>query len=319
MAIIQFFQGLGEWLVPIAKFFTFLGFEEFYLLIMPAMYWCIDTVVGTRLALMLVATTSLNGVLKLAFHSPRPFWVSSEAQALSSETSFGIPSGHAQNAFALWGTWAGSLRKFGIWIIAGFVILMIGLSRLILGMHFPIDVLLGWIFGALLLWVFLSLEKPVIDRINAQSTRGQVITVLVITTLILLVGYVMVWSLSTFELPVEWIENGTAAGTPPEPISRDGFTTAAGVFLGLGLGLILIKQRGGFDSKGLLWKRALRYLLGIIGTVALWAGLKAIFPSGEELLPQALRLVRYSSMGFWVAAGAPLLFRRLRLADPASR
>lgn len=169
MGIILYLQNLGNWLVPIAEFFTFLGFEEFYLLIMPAIYWCVDSLIGARLAFMLVATTSLNGVLKLAFHSPRPYWVSAEIKALSSETSFGIPSGHAQNAFALWGTWAGSLRKTWAWLMAGFVILMIGLSRLALGMHFPSDVLLcgslaAYCCGYFSLWKNLSSTGSILSQ-----------------------------------------------------------------------------------------------------------------------------------------------------------
>lgn len=315
MEIILFFQSLGKWLVPIARFFTFLGFEEFYLLIMPAIYWCVDSLIGARLAVMLVATTSLNGILKLAFHSPRPYWVSTDIKALNSETSFGIPSGHAQNAFALWGTWAGSLRKGWVWLVAGCVILMIGLSRLALGMHFPIDVLFGWFFGGLLLWIFFWLEKPALTWVQSLSIRKQHFSILLIALAILLIGNLMI-SFWNFELPGTWIENGTLAGTRPDPLSRDGFTTAAGVFLGLGWGLILIKQRGGFDPKGKFWKRVLRYILGIVGTLALWAGLKTIFPSGEEFLPQALRLVRYTSIGFWVSAGGPLVFMRLNLMDP---
>ncbi len=314
MEAIIFLQSLGEWLVPIAEFFTFLGFEEFYLLIMPAIYWCVDSLIGARLAVMLVATTSLNGILKLAFHSPRPYWVSTDIKALSSETSFGIPSGHAQNAFALWGTWAGSLQRASGWLIAGIVILMIGLSRLALGMHFPIDVLLGWFFGGLLFLIFFRLEKPVLTRINSLSIRNQILTILLITFAILIIGNLMITILN-FELPDSWVSNGILAGTKPDPLSRDGFTTASGVFLGLGLGLILMKQRGGFDPKGKIWKRFTRYLLGIVGTLALWAGLKAIFPSGEEFIPQAFRLVRYTSIGFWVSAGGPLVFMQFKLMD----
>jgi membrane-associated phospholipid phosphatase len=316
MVIILFFQNLGDWLVSVAKFFTFLGFEEFYLLIMPAMYWCINSLIGTRLAVMLVATSGLNSVLKLVFHSPRPFWVSNEIKAFSSETSFGIPSGHAQNAFALWGTWAGSLRNTWIWLIAGFVILMIGVSRLILGMHFPIDVLLGWTFGGLLLWAFFKLEKPALTWFTSKSVREQVTIILITAAIILFIGNLTIFSLQNYELPTAWIDNGTQAGTTPNPISRDGFTTSAGVFLGFALGLLLIKEHGNFDPGGVFWKRIVRYLLGMVGTLAIWAGLKAFFPSGEEMLPQALRLVRYAALGFWVAAGAPLVFKKLHLIDP---
>ena len=319
MEIIIFFQSLGDWLIPIAEFFTFLGFEEFYFTIMPAIYWCVNSIIGARLLILLATTTGLNEVLKLVFHSPRPFWVSTDVHALSSDTSFGIPSGHAQTTFAFWGTWAISIRKNWAWLIAGFLILMIGTSRLVLGVHFPIDVLLGWIFGGLLLWVFTRLEKPVMKWVNSQTVRGQVVTVISIAVAFLLIGNLTILMLNNFEMPTDWIENGTLAGVTPEPNNREGYTATAGSFLGICLGLIVMNQRGGFDPKGPLWKRILRYIFGMVGALFFWAGLKAIFPSGEGLVQQTLRLVRYTSVGFWMTAAGPIVFLKLNLMEPAKK
>jgi len=315
MDVIIFLQNLGDWLEPVMQFFTFLGFEEFYLLVMPAIYWCFDTVMGARLALMLVATTGLNAVLKLALHSPRPFWVFDQVRAMSSETSFGIPSGHAQNAVGLWGAWSHSMKRRWAWIAAIVVAFLIGLSRLYLGMHFPIDVLSGWLVGAILLWAFIRLEKPVLKWFRGRAPGRQTITICAIVIAILLVGNLVIFGLEEWQLPAAWIQMATKAGTPPDPISRDGITTPAAIFFGLGSGLVLINRKGGFDPKGAFWKRLLRYLVGLVGALVIWAGLKAVFPSGEELLPQVLRFVRYGLLGFWVAAGAPLTFRWCKLAD----
>ncbi len=318
MDIILFLQKLGDWLKPVMEFFTFLGFEEFYLMIMPAIYWCFDTLMGARLAVMLVITTSVNAVLKVAFHSPRPFWVSDKVTAMSSETSFGIPSGHAQNAVSLWGTWAYSMQRRWAWIVAILVAFMIGFSRLYLGMHFPIDVLVGWTVGIILLWAFMRLETPIVNWIKAQTVGQKLITFALISIGILLIGNLAIWGISGWQLPAEWIQTATNAGTPPEPFSRDGITTAAAIFFGLTSGLVLIKQHGGFDPKGVWWKRILRYLLGMVVLVGIWAGLKAIFPSGEGFVPQVFRFIRYGLMGFWVGAVAPLLFRWLKLADSST-
>ncbi len=48
ITFIHLFQSLGDWLILPMKFFTFLGKEEFYLLIMPAIYWCINPALGLR-------------------------------------------------------------------------------------------------------------------------------------------------------------------------------------------------------------------------------------------------------------------------------
>jgi len=77
---ILFLQGLGNWLLPIMNFFTFLGSEYVYLLLLPLLYWCIDSAMGVRTALMLVFSVHTNTLLKMAFHTPRPYWVDSQVK-----------------------------------------------------------------------------------------------------------------------------------------------------------------------------------------------------------------------------------------------
>ncbi|HMN61370.1 MAG TPA: phosphatase PAP2 family protein, partial [Anaerolinea sp.] len=103
IVIIFWLQSAGAWLRAPANFFTFLGTENFYLLVMPALYWCVDAGLGLRIGLILTVSGSVNAMLKLAFHTPRPYWVDPHVQAWSTEASFGLPSGHAQNAAAIWG------------------------------------------------------------------------------------------------------------------------------------------------------------------------------------------------------------------------
>jgi membrane-associated phospholipid phosphatase len=311
-------QNLSQWLISIMRAFTFMGYEEFYLLVIPAIYWCFDSSLGARLTIMLVATSSINETLKMVFHSPRPFWISSQVDPMSPDTNFGIPSGHAQNAVSIWGVLAAALKRRWAWVIYIAVAVLIGLSRLFTGMHFPVDILIGWIIGIILLIIFLGLDQPVTQWVKQQTTRGKTTLIIGISMVILLFGNLAIWNLNGWILPAEWIDTARlSGGAIPEPISRNPITSTAGVFLGLGVGLVLLGQHGGFNPKGTLWKRSLRYLLGIIGTLAIWAGLKAVFPSGEEFVPQALRYLRYAALGIWVAVGAPLLFLKLNLAQPA--
>lgn len=320
MEIISFLQGLGDWLHPVMYFFTSLGYESFYLVVMPLFYWCINVSIGIRLALMVILTGSVNEILKLAFHAPRPFWVSPSVKVSHPETNFAFPSGHAQNAVSFWGLLAHSLEKTWIWILSILVAFLIGVSRLYLGVHFPRDVLAGWLIGALLLWLFIRLEAPISDWIKRQSRWKQFVVSLAGSIIILLIGNLVLWGLSDWTIPQAWLENATRHLTPePDPLSRNGITTLAGLFFGLASGLILIAEKGGFSARGPLAKRALRYILGMVGTLIFWSGLKAIFPSGEELLPQILRYVRYALTGFWVTGLAPLAFRALKLASPSKQ
>ena len=316
METISFLQGLGDWLLPVMYFFTSLGYESFYLVVMPLFYWCIDSLIGARLALMLVLTGGLNEILKLVFHAPRPSWAIPEVEVSHAETNFAMPSGHAQNAVGFWGLLAHSFGKTWLWIIAILVAFLIGVSRLYLGVHFLRDVLVGWLVGALLLWLFIRLEGPIGDWIKRQPRWMQFAVSLAGSITILLVGNLVLWTLRDWTIPQAWLENTAQdVAPPPDPLNRGPITTIAGFFFGLTSGLVLNEMKGGFSVRGPLVKRALRYLLGMVGTLIFWSGLKAIFPSGEALLPQILRYVRYALTGFWVTGLAPLAFRALNLAS----
>ncbi len=155
--LIVMLQGLGTWLEAPMKFFSFLGTEDFFLVVLPIIYWCISTTLGMQVAVILMVSSSVNYFFKVAFHGPRPYWISSMVKGLASETSFGVPSNHAQSATVIWGIIAAYLRKWWAWLIAILFILLISLSRLYLGVHFPHDVLLGLLLGAGLLWLVLRL------------------------------------------------------------------------------------------------------------------------------------------------------------------
>lgn len=113
LAWIVAFQSLGDWLVVPMKLLSFLGVEEFYLIALSFLYWCVDAGLGLRVGVMMLFSSGLNTILKIPFHAPRPYWVSTAVKPLWAESSFGIPSGHAQQAVAVWGFTAGSLNAHG--------------------------------------------------------------------------------------------------------------------------------------------------------------------------------------------------------------
>ena len=147
-------QSLGGWLEAPMKFFSFLGTQDFFFLALPLIYWSVNAGLGFRVALILIASVTFNNFAKLWFAGPRPYWVSAEVKAFAAESSFGIPSGHAQNAVDVWGILAWGIRKPWVWVFATALVFLIGFSRLYLGVHFVHDVLAGWLIGAVILWAF---------------------------------------------------------------------------------------------------------------------------------------------------------------------
>ncbi|GAP11489.1 membrane-associated phospholipid phosphatase [Bellilinea caldifistulae] len=314
---IQSLQGGLGGLVSLFKGITFLGNEEFYLLIIPLLYWCVDAGLGLRIGVMLIFSNVFNSALKLAFHSPRPYWIDSTVRAFSSETSFGMPSGHAQNAASLWGLAAVKIRKTWFRWLAVLLILLIGLSRMVLGVHFPSDVLVGWGVGGLLLTAYLQLEKPVIRWFNGLNPSRQFTVALASSLVILLSGFLVLLGVSRWSLPPEWGQTALLAAPqdPINPLTLAPFFTVGGTWLGFLTGLILMLRSGGLmNVTGSPLQLSGRFLIGIAGVLVLYAGLGALFPREPEMVGYGFRFLRYSLIGFWISAAAPFLFLRLNLA-----
>ncbi len=314
-------QGWGEGLLGPMNFFTFLGREEFFLLLMPVLYWSVDSRVGLRIAIYLTTSSFLNGVVKVAFHAPRPYWFDTRVRLLGApESSFGIPSGHAQNAVVIWGGLAAALRKGWGWVAAIALMFLIGFSRLYLGVHFPTDVLAGWVIGGVLFGLLIWLESPVVRWFRRFTLRGQIAILFGLSLAAILVAAGSIRAVeAVFALPAEWVQNAALAAPeePIAPLSLSGTITTAAAFFGLVAGALWLERRGGFDVRGPLAARAGRFLVGLVGVLLFWMGLDVLFgliAADESLLGYVLRFIRYSVVGAWITALAPLVFVRLKLS-----
>ena len=308
-------QSLGGWLEAPMKFFSFLGTQDFFFLVLPLVYWSIDSRLGLRVAFTLLASVSLNYFFKLWFAGPRPYWVSENVRALSSESSFGLPSGHAQNAVAVWGTLAAANNKFWRWA-AGIVVFLIGFSRLYLGVHFVHDVLAGWLIGSALLWAFLRFWDDVAAWLKTKTMSQKIFFAFIVSIVMIVVGFFSVNRLDGYTFPAAYEVNALrSSDVLPAPVSLEDIFTAAGTFFGMAVGAAWIVSRGGYQADGPAEKRALRFFVGLIGVLILWRGLGLVFPQGEDFIAYFLRYIRYLLVGFWIIAGAPWLFFRIKLAN----
>jgi membrane-associated phospholipid phosphatase len=309
---------IGGWLELPMKFLTLLGYENFFFLVLPLIYWSVDAGLGVRVALVLAVSNNLKPIFKLLFAAPRPYWLSGQVKPFLYESSFGIPSGHAQDAVALWGIMAAGAQRAGKrWaVVLAFVIaFFVGFSRLYLGVHFVHDVIAGWLIGFLILIAFLRFWDPVAAWLKTKTLIQQIILAFVISLIMIGMGILTTARLHAYVFPVEWTDNALRAGPVPNPVSMEGSITSAGSLFGLAAGAAWIASRGGYQASGPLEKRAFRYVIGLVGIMLLWIGLGELFPRGETTIPLILRYIRYSLVGFWVMAGAPWLFFHFKLAD----
>ncbi|MBN1402679.1 MAG: phosphatase PAP2 family protein [Anaerolineae bacterium] len=317
--IIYLTRAAGDWLVAPMRALSALGQAEFYLILIPWLYWCLSVRLGQRVGTILLLSVSLNEFLKVACHQPRPYWVEPGLVAYVGEANFGLPSGHAQHAVSIWGLLAvgphlAERHKRWFPLACMLLIALIGLSRMYLGVHFPTDVAAGWLLGGVLLWAFLRWEPSVKAWINGRRLSAQLLLALVAPVLLFAPVALAIISLRGWDLPMAWQQNALLnSGVAIDPWNLENVISMAGVTLGLALGAIWMARRGGLCVRGAPIQLCLRYLLGLLGVVVLWYGLRMLTSGIEGPVGMLVRYARYAAVGFWVAGAGPACFMRLGL------
>lgn len=136
-----------EWTVPLFLLVTRLGNIGLILGLLTLDYWIGDHDRGAHAIAIGVGGLALITALKAIFAAPRP----PTAVNVIPISGYGFPSGHALAATVGYGILALDLRV-GSWrsryTVASTLIVLVALSRVVLGVHFVRDVLAGIIVGA---------------------------------------------------------------------------------------------------------------------------------------------------------------------------
>ncbi len=271
---------------------TWLGTIYGYMVILPLIYWSIDRRVGRRLFFVIMSSVAISTFLKNLFRVPRPD--PTVVRQPAPETSFSFPSDHAQTGgVVFWGYLAAKVRRGWFTALAALMAILLGLSRIYLGVHTPQDVLAGWLVGLVVLWTALKLE-PVFVRRWPQLTLGQQVAMAILLPL----------------LPLLLLPSDENGHYPGEMAGR-----LAGILMGAALGSIIEDRTVRFSVAGPWWRRLLRYALGIAIVLGVYLAGSLIPDLSPWTLDTAVRVVRYAVLGlvaFWLV---PWLFVKLRLAD----
>ncbi len=275
---VSFIQWLQQFSSPgLDRFFlllTDLGSHYAYMAIIPFVYWAVDRQVGRRLAGLFLTSMWLNGLFKEYMVMPRPD--PTAVRVLADEPSPGFPSGHAQGAMSLWGYLAAALRRRWLSWLAVVLVVLLSLSRLYLGVHFPGDVLGGLAIAAVLIAVFVWLSEMKVGA--GLSVRLRMLLIFVIPLLLY-----PLYQTSTSEQLI-------------------------GFFIGFFTAETLAGQMVPFRARVGFVQQVVKLLIGYVGFAALIAMHMLFVPVG---LPAVLG---YSIIGIWISMGAPALFQLLGLA-----
>lgn len=155
--------------IPVVKAITWFGsflgviFVTFLIVIF-SKNWKLGIIIITNA----VITSILNRILKNIIERPRP-----NGFRLIEETGYSFPSAHAMTSFAFYGLLIFIIYKVVkiLWlrrvstIILSLLIILVGMSRVFLGVHYTSDVLAGYLVSLIHLIIFISLIEKLGDNI----------------------------------------------------------------------------------------------------------------------------------------------------------
>ncbi len=260
------------------RVFTFIGDDEFFMILFSVLLWCVSKSLGFWGAFVLLSSATYSNLIKDITLLERPPIEGIEHPA----GSYAFPSGHTLTAVTVWGYLAVRIKSNGFWVWTILAVVLIGFSRLVLGYHFLGDVLGGLAFGIpfLLFFLWLSVrffEKGWIDKFSTPVLIALSIAIPVLLVVVL------------------------PGADPPKIL---------GYLAGISFGYVIEKEKVRSVLTASLPIQVLKVLLGLAVLFGIIVGLGGILPS--DIVP--LGFVRYALGGVWATLGAPALFVYLKLS-----
>ena len=265
--------GLNELMLAV----TTLGEETAFLVIGLIVFWCVDKKKGYYVMSVGFLGTMANQILKLACRIPRP-WVldpqfSILEQAREAATGYSFPSGHTQTAVGTFGCLAASIDKKWWRTLCIVLAVLVGFSRMYVGVHTPADVLVG----AAMACAFVCLLKKPVLRGGRKEMK---ITFAVMIALALVFwAYVSFWN-----FPSDMDTHNMQSGL------KNAYTML-GCTVGIALVYVADTKRLNFSVQAVWWAQILKIVLGLLLVLAVKEGLRTPL---ELVLPvYPARAVRY--------------------------
>ena len=223
---------------------TICGEQIVLISIISIIYWALDKKFGEYIAYSVLTSVLLNNAIKDIFKMKRP--IGEEGiRTLREQTATGysFPSGHTQGASSFYGAMAIYLKKRVMYIIATVMIILIGFSRLYLGVHYPKDVIVGGVLGVLTSLICYKLYNKVENKM-----------------LLYVITFAIFIPALTFAHSADFIKG-------------------MGTYLGFIIGIYIEKKYVNFSTEGSTGNKIIRVLLGIVILLVLQLGLKVLLPS----------------------------------------
>lgn len=253
---------------------TLFGEQTIIMAVFCAIYWCVDKRLGRFLAMSLGFSLCVNGIAKDIFKVERLFGAEGiVSHRIETATGYSFPSGHTQAATAFWGGIAVMAKRPWIKAVFAVLVLLVGFSRMYLGVHYPSDVFGGMVIG------------------------------LACVLVIYFAGSERFGKTAVFPLCLIAIIAALFIGESPDTVK------GAGALLGIITGIFFEEKIVKFETHGItIPKKLMRYALSM-AIVAICYGIpKLILPQSNPV-----DIVRYTLLTFTGTGLCPYVFKRLKL------
>ena len=281
--------GLNEFFLAI----TTLGDETAFLVIGLIIFWCVGKRQGYYVMTVGLAGTVVSQLMKIIFRIPRPWVLDSNftilEQAREAAGGYSFPSGHTQSAVGTFGSIATFARNKWISVACILLAVLVGFSRMYLGVHTPADVLVGTAISVAWIGVF----YPMIMGKNDRTYPA-----LILLTL-MSVAYWAYMELSAFPVDID--------AHNMESAMKNAYT-----LLGCSAGFMIVypleRRYIRFETKAVWWIQIVKVFFGLIVVLAVKEGLRGPL---ETLFTGHLiaRAIRYFLIVITAGLVWPLTFR----------
>ncbi len=272
MELIKLIQSFSNpFLDVIFQLVTMMGEDTFFMFVTAVIYWCVDKELGYKLGFVTLTSASVNFGLKDFLKIQRPIGEPGiRSLRVHTAEGYSFPSGHTQNTTTLWTFFMLQCRRRWLFITGIIVIMLVGLSRLYLGVHTPIDVAGGMIIGSawVIAWSF----------IYEASRKRKDKRILIIVVAVASIGLLVFKDANYYKV--------------------------VGALTGLLIGYIIEPRFIKFEEKASLPQQILKLSFGLTVMYALRLFLKLVLPG--ILISDYFR---YLILLLWTTIAAPLLFK----------
>ncbi len=271
---------------------TYFGSEIAFLVVALVVFWCADKRKGYYLLSVGFVGTILNQFMKLWFRVPRPWFLkpgfTPVEGAAADAGGYSFPSGHTQNSVGTFGAIAYTVKDKLIRYGAVTLAVLVPFSRMYLGVHTPVDVLVG---AAMAIVLVLVLKPLVLNK------DGKYFPYVIGGMLLLSAAYLLFTLLYPFPADVQ-AENLYEG--------RKNAYTLLGCILGLIPAYYVDKKWIHFSTEAQWWVQILKVALGLSLVLAIKAGLSSPLASALGEFPG--RCVRYFLMVVFAGVVWPMTF-----------